>query len=144
MRIVEQQAEEIKHRVVIIDRGRLVADGSPAELMSAGSGAQIHFGAPSGIDVAELGAVLEAPVTETRPGEYLVKAEATPTKVAALTSWLASQDLPLADLRAGRENLEDVFLRLTASTDEPSTVERSTVDSAADRRSTDQHEAGSS
>jgi ABC-2 type transport system ATP-binding protein len=35
--------------------------------------------------------------------------------VAALTAWLAERDLPLADLRAGRERLEDVFLRLTSS-----------------------------
>jgi ABC-2 type transport system ATP-binding protein len=33
--------------------------------------------------------------------------------VAAITAWLAEHDLPLADLRAGRERLEDVFLRLT-------------------------------
>jgi len=35
--------------------------------------------------------------------------------VAALTAWLAEHDLPLADLRAGRQSLEDVFLRLTRS-----------------------------
>ena len=37
-----------------------------------------------------------------------------PATVAALTAWLAERDLPLADLRAGRQRLEDVFLRLTA------------------------------
>ncbi|MEA3077186.1 MAG: hypothetical protein QOF60_2094, partial [Actinomycetota bacterium] len=29
------------------------------------------------------------------------------------TAWLAERNLPLADLRAGRASLEDVFLRLT-------------------------------
>jgi ABC-2 type transport system ATP-binding protein len=38
--------------------------------------------------------------------------------VAALTAWLAERDLPLADLRAGRQRLEDVFLRLTAPSPE--------------------------
>ena len=33
----------------------------------------------------------------------------------AMAAWLARHDLPLADLRAGRQNLEDVFLRLTAA-----------------------------
>jgi hypothetical protein len=42
----------------------------------------------------------------------------TPRAVAGLTAWLAERDLPLADLRAGRERLEDVFLRLTG-TDAP-------------------------
>jgi ABC-2 type transport system ATP-binding protein len=36
-----------------------------------------------------------------------------PAVVAALTAWLAENSLPLADLRAGRQRLEDVFLRLT-------------------------------
>jgi ABC-2 type transport system ATP-binding protein len=52
-------------------------------------------------------------VTEETPGEYRVAATAAPATVAALTAWLAERDLPLADLRAGRQRLEDVFLRLT-------------------------------
>jgi ABC-2 type transport system ATP-binding protein len=43
-----------------------------------------------------------------------VAAPPTPATVAAVTAWLAGNDLPLADLRAGRQRLEDVFLRLTA------------------------------
>jgi hypothetical protein len=38
--------------------------------------------------------------------------------VAAITAWLAERDLPLADLRAGRQRLEDVFLALTSVTGE--------------------------
>jgi ABC-2 type transport system ATP-binding protein len=52
------------------------------------------------------------------PGEYRVGLPPTPANVAALTAWLAEHDLPLADLRAGRQKLEDVFLRLTAITGE--------------------------
>jgi ABC-2 type transport system ATP-binding protein len=48
-------------------------------------------------------------------GEYLVAGAPSPTTVAAITSWLAARDIPLADLRAGRPTLEDVFLRLTES-----------------------------
>jgi ABC-2 type transport system ATP-binding protein len=36
-----------------------------------------------------------------------------PATVAALAAWLAERDIELADLRAGRQTLEDVFLRLT-------------------------------
>lgn len=109
------EAERTADRVVIVDHGELVTQGTPAELMTGGPPTQIRFGAPGGIDVADLGALLGAPVTETQPGEYLVEVDASPANVAALTSWLARHDLPLADLRAGRQNLEDVFLRLTAS-----------------------------
>jgi ABC-2 type transport system ATP-binding protein len=107
------EAERLADRVVIIDRGRAVAEGSPAELMAAGAGREIRFGAPTGIDTFALGTALGAAVTEERPGEYVVGAEATPARVASLTAWLAERELGLADLRAGRQTLEDVFLRLT-------------------------------
>ena len=110
-----EDAERLADRVLIIDHGRLVASGTPAELMTATAGEDIRFGAPSGLDVASLGARVGAVVEETTPGEYRVAAAASPAAVAALTAWLAENDLPLADLRAGRQTLEDVFLRLTGS-----------------------------
>jgi ABC-2 type transport system ATP-binding protein len=111
-----EEAERLADRVVIVDRGRAVAAGTPAELMTADAGGHIRFGAPGGIDTAGLAYRLGAAVTEERPGEYVVAAPATPATVAALTAWLAEHDLPLADLRAGRQRLEDVFLRLTSTT----------------------------
>jgi ABC-2 type transport system ATP-binding protein len=75
---------------------------------------EVRFGAPPGLDVVGLSTRLDAPVSEVTSGEYLVAAPGTPTLVAALTAWLAEHDLPLADLRAGRQRLEDVFLRLVA------------------------------
>jgi len=107
------EAERVADRIMIIDRGSLVADGTPAELMRAGAGDTILFGASPGLSVTELSAVLGAPASETRPGEYCVEAPANPANVAAVTAWLARHDVPLSDLRAGRQRLEDVFLRLT-------------------------------
>jgi ABC-2 type transport system ATP-binding protein len=83
--------------------------------MTQGAGREIRFGAPPGVDMAGLAASIGATVVEEHPGEYLVGAQATPTTIAAITAWLAERNLPLADLRAGRERLEDVFLRLTRS-----------------------------
>ena len=109
-----EEAQRLADRIVIIDHGRVVASGTPAELMQSGDRTEIRFGAPPGLDVAALGAALgSAVVVEERPGEYRVDAEPSPATVAALTAWLAERDLPLADLRAGRQTLEDVFLRLT-------------------------------
>ena len=110
-----EEAERLADHVLIIDHGRLVASGSPADLMTAAGGDEIRFGAPPGVDVVALGQRMGAPVAEVTPGEYLVAAAASPAAVAALTAWLAERDLPLADLRAGRQTLEDVFLRLTAA-----------------------------
>lgn len=108
------EAERVADRVVIVDHGRLLAEGTPAELMSSAVRTTIDFGAPAGLDTAALSVALGAPVAETRPGQYSVAAEPAPATVAKLTAWLAEHDLPLGDLRAGRQSLEDVFLRLTS------------------------------
>lgn len=112
------EAEKVADRVVIIDRGRLVTSGSPKDLMSAGNSHEIRFGAPAGLDTASLGKVMLAGIDEISPGEYVVAADPSPANIAALTAWLADHDLPLADLRAGRQSLEDVFLRMTELTGE--------------------------
>jgi len=113
-----EEAEKMADLVVIIDRGRVVASGTPAELMRSGGTAEIRFGAPPGLDTAALGKTLMAGVDEVAPGEYVAGLEPTPANINALTAWLAANDLPLADLRAGRQTLEDVFLRMTAITGE--------------------------
>lgn len=108
------EAEKLADHVVILDHGSVVATGSPATLMTSAVVPEVRFGAPPALDVVGLSAHLGATVAEVTTGEYLVTAPGTPTLVAALTAWLAEHDLPLADLRAGRQRLEDVFLRLVA------------------------------
>ena len=108
------EAERVADRVVIVDHGRLLAEGTPAELMSVTERTSIDFGAPPGLDVAGLATAVGAPVVEVRPGRYSVATAPSPAIVATLTAWLAEHDLPLGDLRAGRQSLEDVFLRLTS------------------------------
>ena len=108
------EAERVAGRLEIVDRGRLLAQGTPAELMSASERHTIDFGAPPGLDVDKLSSALGAAVVEVRSGQYSVATPPSPATVAALTAWLADHDLPLGDLRAGRQSLEDVFLRLTS------------------------------
>ena len=107
------EAEKVADRVVIIDRGQLVVAGTPRDLMAATGAEEILFGAGPGLDVASISAAVGGAVTEVSPGEYRVAAEPAPTTIARLTAWLADHDQPLADLRAGRQRLEDVFVRLT-------------------------------
>jgi ABC-2 type transport system ATP-binding protein len=130
-----EEAERLADHIVIIDHGRLVAEGSPAELMTEGAGKEIRFGAPPGLDTAVLAERLATTIVEERPGEYLVATDAKPATVAAITAWLAEHELPLADLRAGRQRLEDVFLRLTGpSNPDPAAAERPRPSSRRSRR----------
>jgi ABC-2 type transport system ATP-binding protein len=105
------EVQRVADRVVIIDHGKIVAAGRQGEIQ--GGSEELRFAAEPGLAVDELGARLGAAVTEGPPGEYLVSAPPVPSLVAALATWLAERDLALGDLRAGRQRLEDVFLRLT-------------------------------
>lgn len=107
------EAERASDHVVIVDRGTVVAAGPPAALVDATDTDHVLFGAPPGLAVAGLTAAVGAPVTEVTRGEYRAEIAPTPSNVAAITAWLAEHDLPLQDLRAGRQRLDDVFRRLT-------------------------------
>ena len=109
------EAEELADHVVMLHAGRIVAEGSPAELTQAGSAGQVRFRAPAGLPIAELRATLPAgaEVSETGPGRYLVSGEVTPALLAGITSWCAARDVLAEGLSVERRSLEDVFLALT-------------------------------
>lgn len=111
------EAERVADRVAIVDRGRLLALGTPAQLAAASEASELRFAATGDLDAVALGAALGAAVTAEGSGRYRVATAGTPSVVAALTAWLAQHDLPLTDLRTGGR-LEDVFLRLTSSSDD--------------------------
>jgi len=111
------EAERLCDRVVILDRGMKVAEGSPAELRGAVSGDVLRFRSTPGLDTDALAGELDlAPdaVVEERPGEYLLHAVTSAPLVAALAGWLADKGYDLTAVTTGHATLEDVFLRLTA------------------------------
>ena len=115
--------ERLADRVAILDRGRLVALGTPAEL--TGSGApRIRFRLSSPLDPADAAALAAAlspggtgHVTTAGPGaSYEVEGLATDAVdsrlVAALATWCASRGLLLTELRLGAASLEERYLEL--------------------------------
>jgi ABC-2 type transport system ATP-binding protein len=124
------EAESLADRVVIIDQGRVVAAGTPAELTRADASDGVRFSAPEGIDTSGLATRLAATVTERLPGSYVATVEPTSQHVAVIAGWLAEHDLGLDELQAGRRPLEDLFVRLTQSAEE---TERQRADEAARR-----------
>jgi len=107
------EAQHLADHIVIIDRGVAVAAGTPDDLLRLESGDEVRFGAQPGLDTGELTRRLGVKVSEIERGEYVMAAAGSPRLVADLTSALADWDVALADLRAGRKRLDDVFLRLT-------------------------------
>ena len=112
-----EEAERLADQVVVVDSGRVVAVGSPAELTRHGAEGQLRFTAPAGLDLVALAGALPPKVTvsEPRPGEYLVTVPGPvdPQLVAAVTAWCADKDVLAEELRVRRRSLEDVFLELT-------------------------------
>lgn len=109
------EAEQLADQVVVIDAGRVVAKGSPAELTRAGAEGQIRFRTMPELPLDSLLSVLPAgtKVSEEQPGQYLVVGDVTPDLVATLTAWCASQHVLTEELSVERRTLEDVFLELT-------------------------------
>jgi len=110
------EAEQLADHVVVVDRGRVVAAGSPAEL-TAGAAGSVRFRAAPGLDLAALAAALPTAtdVVEVSPGSYRVDGAVDSRFVADLTAWCAARDLMPEGLTVGRRSLEDVFLELTGS-----------------------------
>ena len=109
------EAEQLADTVVVIDAGRVVAAGSPAELTRAGAEGQIRFRAPSGLRLDSLLSALPAGThaVEESSGHYLVTGDVDPQLLATLTAWCAGQGVLAENLAVERRTLEDVFLELT-------------------------------
>lgn len=109
------EVERLADHVVIVDQGRLVAEGSPSSLTADGAEGVVQFDGPPGLDVSSLAAALpgSARITEVSGGRYLVDGSVTPELLAALTSWCAARGVLAQGLQVGRRTLEDVFLELT-------------------------------
>ncbi len=110
-----EEADRLADHVVIVDRGALVIQGTPAEL--TGSQGQLRFRAESGLDTSGLLSALPpgGVVKESPAGAYLVELPSgvDPQVVATVTAWCAEQGVLAKNLRIESRTLEDVFLELT-------------------------------
>ena len=104
------EAERLADRLVIIDHGTLVADGTLAELRKGHD--EIRFRSDPGLDLRALAAATGIVASEVGIDEYVIDAPPQPRLMAQLGDWLAEAGHPLHDLRAGGQRLEDVFRRL--------------------------------
>ncbi|KJF22773.1 ABC transporter ATP-binding protein [Rhodococcus sp. ACPA4] len=109
------EAEALADELVIIDHGRIVASGTPAEVTSKGAEGQLRLTTMSGLSVDSLALSLagEFRVSEANPGTYLIEGSIEPSTVATVATWCAEQNVLINDIRVDQRSLEDVFLELT-------------------------------
>ena len=120
-------------RVIIINRGRLVADGKPDELAGRLRGSQrVRIGfAGRELDTAEVAAALRAVpgVTGVKPSAaegglqlFVLEAGKEADPRLELFRLAAEKQWPLAELHMERSSLEDIFRELTVGDEQTATA----------------------
>ena len=111
--------ERLADRVVVLDRGRVLAHGTPAQLTGAGT-PRVRFRVSSPLAPADQ----EALVAAVAPGARLradgsagyeltgLAGPPDPRLVAALAGWCAERGILMTDLRVGARTLEERYLEL--------------------------------
>jgi ABC-2 type transport system ATP-binding protein len=113
------EAEHLADRVGVIARGRLVAQGTPAELIAGAGSTTVRFDLPAGCSPADVAAVL--PAGALAGNHHVEFTTSTPTAdVNALTGWALERGVELDGLRVSRPTLEDVFLSLAGAAESTS------------------------
>jgi ABC-2 type transport system ATP-binding protein len=112
-----EEAERLCDRVGIMDHGKVIALGTPAELIaSIGVSHLVEFSAGDGGRVPDLPALRNIDgVRDARESNGNVRLQAIELHrvIPALLEELRRQSIPLAELRTHSASLEDVFVSLT-------------------------------
>lgn len=118
MLLVTHSMEEAAHlcdRIVIIDGGRVTAEGTPAELSAAAGRQEISFERPEGFDAAVLRALPGVTeVREERGRVIVVGNEDSPQDVVGA---LTAAGHALRHLRVTTPTLDEAYLTLTSRDD---------------------------
>ena len=109
-----EEAQRLADRVAIVDRGQLVALGTPAELMAQARTSIVRFASSAEVPPAELATLPGAhSARQERPGLYLVEGDDPDELLIEVALWARARRVRVTNLRAEQATLEDVFLKLT-------------------------------
>jgi len=108
------EAQRLCDRVAIMDHGKVIALGTPRELIaSIGVEHVVEFSAASVPDLAPIAQIPGVRGVRSYNGSILLQVTELHRAVPALLEELKRQNVPLTELRTHSATLEDVFVALT-------------------------------
>ncbi|MFN2442567.1 MAG: ABC transporter ATP-binding protein [Thermoanaerobaculia bacterium] len=108
------EAERLCDQIAVVDRGRVIAEGTPSELIASLNAPNvIEFAADPMPAEAELAALPGMKGLHRRGPNWLLNVDALSETVPALLGFLERSGMRLSHLSTHRATLEDVFVALT-------------------------------
>ena len=110
-----EEADMLAQRIYVISDGRVVAEGSPAQLRKSYGELSIRVRVPGSLEPAEAAlATLPGLPAPRRDGDSLIytAGDANPD-VTAIAAHLTQAEIDYVEIAVGRPSLEDAFVRLT-------------------------------
>ncbi|MEP4470699.1 MAG: ATP-binding cassette domain-containing protein [Bauldia litoralis] len=115
-----QEADTLADRIAVIDRGKVIAEGTSAELKaSVGSGVvHVRLASAEEREAAErcLAEVIGAPVHADGDPRSLTAQVSDPGRAASALAALAEAGVVVSDFSLGQPSLDEVFFALTGHT----------------------------
>jgi ABC-2 type transport system ATP-binding protein len=122
------EAEHLADRVGVLSSGRMIAEGSPDQLIGQVSGTVISFMLPDSVSTSDAFATFGHLLgVDIRMSGRLVEAsvEQPTAAVHRITGWAIDAGVELESLSVSRVSLEDVYLSLTDEAHDEAHEERS-------------------
>jgi ABC-2 type transport system ATP-binding protein len=114
-----EEADSLCDRILVIDNGRIVAEGTPDDLKAgvSGDGVSVEVAAESVTDAAEIaGRLAGAHDVTTAENTVRFRVPRGDTALPELLRALDAKNIPMTSMQVQRPSLDDVFLTLTGRT----------------------------
>jgi ABC-2 type transport system ATP-binding protein len=111
-----EEADQLADNIVVIDKGRIIAEGSPLQLKQQAGNASLVITVSDAEDLPAAQALLSktgAEVFVDAGARRLTAAADGLTDMVRVAGWLRDSEIDVDDIGLSRPSLDDVFLSLT-------------------------------
>jgi ABC-2 type transport system ATP-binding protein len=122
-----EEADQLADRIAVIDRGKVIAEGTPGQLKASVGAGALRVRLPDQAQRARaervLAKALGVPVQLERDAAALSARVTDPDRVVGALAELAGDGIAVAELSLAQPSLDEVFLALTGRPTRPETTE---------------------